>query len=226
VHKSIATLAVRAVFTARAARFIEEQPRPEQNDIVIDGAGDQVSLLVCGSGLAVGYGVTDYRLTLAGHLAQLFAARSGNSVRVTTSARPRVPLRDMPSLLRDLPAPSYDGILWTPGFLEASRAHSPGQRREFDAMIETCRALSAGWTALLGVPTVRGSGISDALAGVEVNRANRRFEEWVDGTGGTYFVAPPAVPTIRYNRAFDFNYYRSCALNVVSAIQESSTPIG
>lgn len=74
-------------------------PLPEPGPpVVVDGSNLQ-RVLLCGSGIVVGYGVTSHELGLGGSLARSLAVLTGRGVEVSTIAGPRLSAKSAQSQL-------------------------------------------------------------------------------------------------------------------------------
>lgn len=65
-------------------------PLPEPGPPVVVAGPHSLRVLLCGSGIAVGYGVASHELALGGSLSRSLAALTGRGIEVSTVASPRL----------------------------------------------------------------------------------------------------------------------------------------
>ncbi len=117
---------------ARRSSLFSALPTPTDSPEVVVSGPDPDRVLLAGSGVVIGTGVTSYNLGLAGHLARIVAAATGHGVSVEVAPLPGVLARSARAQLERLAVGRFDAIILSLGLN--------------DALVFTTRAT---WTAAL-----------------------------------------------------------------------------
>lgn len=185
---------------------------------------DPVRVLVIGSGVAVGFGVSDQDDALTGHLARAIAARSGRGAVVHNRARPRLPLDQALDQLGALGAHTYHVVVWCPSMFEIIGSPANGRlgravRRAVPFLRET--AGDEVEIVLTGLPMPSTPGSLDGAARRLVPRFNRALSEVCTELAATgadvRFAAPPYFTSLRRPDALISSYYLRMAETIVFA---------
>ena len=94
-------------------------PKPDAGPPVLVDGPHVHRILLCGSGVAVGYGVASQELALGGSIARSLAALTGRGIEVTTIASPRVTTKAAKSQLTTRVLNGMDAVILSFGTFEA-----------------------------------------------------------------------------------------------------------
>lgn len=193
---------------------------------------DPVRILVYGAGAAIGYGTTDRRRALDGHLAALVQAATGRGVVVENRARPH---HDGPQVLRETAgtagAHTFGVVVYAPDYLPIAEHVSA---RAWTLMFDR---VSAGHgsegTPLVMVPypLVTGRHLHAALVRAQVARANRAMARTAAARGHRVALQTAIALRDPGEPMFDSAYYeataRATAAAVLTALGIAATePVG
>ena len=111
-------------------------PYPQDEPAAHASGPDADRILLCGGGIAVGYGVLSHELGLAGQLARRLTALTGRGVTVKVAASPEYSLSDVPWILDDYRAARFDAVVLAFGGSEtATLATASAWRRTLDGVL-------------------------------------------------------------------------------------------
>jgi hypothetical protein len=202
---------LRAHVRAAAAASV----RPERGDRFLAYGPDPVRILLIGSGLAVGHGVTTRAKALDGQIGERIAAATGRGVIVNNFADERLRLEDQ--VLNASIGGGFDledVVVWCPSYGEMSeRPWSrpwASQMRRFLASVPVDRLLiitelpvPVGDEPVVAVAAGISSGINAALRRAAAGRPN------------TVLVSPPPIPVKPIGlQLFDAEYHERAAERV------------
>lgn len=151
------TLVIRTWF-AVVQYSSQSVPRPEDAPRVCVPGVSSVRVLIFGSGVAVGWGVTSQEIALTGALARAVTARSGRGTDVEVVADMRITVRNALSLLRGLDLAAYDIIVLVLGANDAIRQTPLNKWSSRLAAVLTHfgeRASARAQLFVVGIPTIR-----------------------------------------------------------------------
>jgi lysophospholipase L1-like esterase len=94
-------------------------PTPTDSPVITVAGPDPDRVLVAGSGVVVGTGVTSYDLGLEGHLARIVAAATGHGITVQAAPLPGVLARSARVHMEQLAVRRYDAVLLSIGLNDA-----------------------------------------------------------------------------------------------------------
>ena len=106
-------------------RRVNVVPRPTDLPHVHAGGPASDTVLILGSGPAVGWGVLKHELALPGALARALAARTGRGADVDVVASPAMNVSNAAAALRPLKLWRYDAVVVTVGINDVTRLVSP-----------------------------------------------------------------------------------------------------
>lgn len=110
--------------------------------VIVDGVPVN-HVLLCGSGIVVGYGVSSHELALGGSLARTLAAMTGAGIEVTTIAGPRLSPKTARSQLTSLVLEGMDVVLLSFGTFDLlSLLPAPIWGRRMSTLIDSVLANS------------------------------------------------------------------------------------
>ncbi len=104
---------------ARRSSLFSGLPTPTDSPEVVVSGPDPDRVLLAGSGVVVGTGVTSYNLGLAGHLARIVAAATGHGVSVEVAPLPGLLARSARAQLEQLAVRRYDAVILSMGLNDA-----------------------------------------------------------------------------------------------------------
>jgi GAF domain-containing protein len=162
-------------------------------------------VLLIGSGMAVGWGVTSHDVGLGGALARAVTVRTGRGVDVDIIADPGMRMASALRLVRRTNLPRYDAVVATIGVNAALALTGISRWRREIAHLLSVLAEDARPDAgifVVGIQPIRSIPVYDDAFGGIVNvhaaRLNRMSERICSAGGRAHFVPttapPPAVP--------------------------------
>lgn len=96
-------------------------PRPQGPPLAAAPGPEPISVLLFGSGPAVGYGVLSHDLALPGHMARQFAHRVGRGIRIDVVVNSDITAASAFSRLNQVDLGAYDAVVITVGVNDALR---------------------------------------------------------------------------------------------------------
>ncbi|MDQ1572421.1 MAG: hypothetical protein QOF79_3095 [Actinomycetota bacterium] len=190
-------------------------PRPTGNSKVHSAGLTADRVLLIGSGMAVGWGVTSHDVGLGGALARTLTARTGHAVDLDIIADPGMVPAAALRLSRSLNLQRYDGVVVTVGVNAALDMTQPSRwRRDLGELVtgleeETrpdTRIFVVGIQPIRSIPTY-----DDAFGGIvnlHASRLNSISARVCSTSGRATFVPTSAPPPAAPQRFRDGSTYR------------------
>ena len=104
---------------ARKSSLFSALPTPTDSPVITVAGPDPDRVLVAGSGVVIGTGVTSYDLGLPGHLARIVAAATRHGITVQAAPLPGLLARSARSHVEQLAVRHYDAVLLSIGINDA-----------------------------------------------------------------------------------------------------------
>lgn len=104
---------------ARKSSLFSALPTPTDAPEVVVAGADPDRILLVGSGVVIGTGVTSYNLGLAGHLARIIAAATGHGVSIEVAPIPGLDARSARARLEQLAVRRFDALVLSMGLNDA-----------------------------------------------------------------------------------------------------------
>ena len=174
----------------------QDAPRPPQRDTVSGPGHDPDRVLLAGGGSAVGWGVLDHHLALAGYVARQVAGITGRGVDLDVNVNP---VGSIPLLLSSLSSGTlarYDALVLTVGTHEAHQFMSVATwRSQLTALLDRIAGASnAPSVVVVGAEEGRpGAGIIERRAHARAAQLNAATRELVRLRPRVAFVASGIV---------------------------------
>lgn len=182
-------------------------------------------VLIFGSGVAVGWGVTSHEISLTGALARALASRSGRGTDVEVVADPRITVRNALSVLRGLDLDAYDVIVVVLGANDAA-GQTPaakwcsslsGVLAHLDA-----RASARAQFFVVGIPPIRSvPGFASRLGAIATEHAvnlNQESRQRCIQLERVAFIPLPLAETRSTMRFGDGRTYRAWATAIAEVV--------
>lgn len=182
-------------------------PRPTDLPHVHAGGPASDSVLLVGSGPAVGWGVLSHELALPGALGRALSARSGRGADVDVVANPAMTISTVAAALGTVKLWRYDAIVVTVGINDSTRLVSP---RRWEEQLRTLLATIHSQTSrgarvfIVGIQPLRSIELYDdvfgSIAAGHADALNEISARVCDADAGATFIPLPAAPveTTRY----------------------------
>jgi lysophospholipase L1-like esterase len=204
---------------------IQSLPRPLDAPRVCVPGVSSTRVLIFGSGVAVGWGVTSHELALPGALARALTSRSGRGADVEVHADMRITARNALSVLRGLDVESYDVIVVVLGANDAV-AQTALERwwNGLSAILEHLESRSAQRTQLFvaGIPPIAlvpgFGGTVGAIAAAHAEKINRATQRLCEQWGRATFLPLPLAEGRTADRFGDGRTYRTWAVAMAEVI--------
>jgi hypothetical protein len=210
---------------ARRSSVFSSLPTPEDSPVVrIDGP-DPDKVLILGSGIVIGTGVTSHELALGGHLARLVAAATGRGIQVEVLPIPGLMVSFVHSYLSRLDLARFDVVVLAVGLNDALmftpvRAWS---RRMADALsIATNKLAVDGHICIVAVADPSQSPLFHRfparLAAHHARVLNRATASIINGRPDASLIHYRITPVTDPVRLYDSSSYRGWAGEIAPRI--------
>jgi GAF domain len=151
-------------WTLAVVRNLSFVPRPSDDPRTHASGVDIDRVLVFGSGVAVGWGVSSHDLALPGSLARALSVLTGRGTDVDVLARPGYRVSNAVRNLGTIDVSRYDAIVLTLGLIEAAQLISIRTwRRDFDRLLDYLAESTSARIYVLGVRSLTRITAYDAL---------------------------------------------------------------
>lgn len=201
-------------------------PVPTDSPSVRVSGSDPDRLLLIGSGLAVGYGVTSHELALAGNLARQLSEKSGRGAEIDVVAAHSMTSAMAIAHLDSARLRAIDAVVITPGSLETLLLLPiPVWRRELQLVLDHVRRVAPAsvHVFIVAVPPmaqiVSPPWLLGVMAGVSVRLLNRELSEICSTTEFATYV--PFAPTEKADRTGRGRSYQRWAALISPTISET-----
>lgn len=175
-------------------------PRPEPRAVVRGAGHDPDRVLLAGGSSAVGWGVVNHELALAGYLARITAAATGRGIDVEVNSHPRLTTPDIQEFLTPATISRYDAIVLTLGGRESFELMpTRAWRKDVSALLQhitTGRGIAPG-VVVVGAEEVSPVRIPRVLTSMVMARAralNAATRDIIRGMPRVVYVDSAAVP--------------------------------
>jgi lysophospholipase L1-like esterase len=200
-------------------------PRPLDAPRVCVPGVSSTRVLIFGSGVAVGWGVTSHELALPGALARALTSRSGRGADVEVHADMRITARNALSVLRGLEVEAYDVIIVVLGANDAVAQTALGRWWDgLSAILEHLESRSARRTQLFvaGIPPIIQvpgfGGTVGAIATEHARKINQETRRLCEQWGRATFLPLPLAEGRTAERFGDGRTYRTWAAAMAEII--------
>jgi hypothetical protein len=210
---------------AELTRTSTRRAVPEQLEFRIQGP-DPFRVLLVGGEYAVGFGATDRAQALDGALAKLLHRRTGRGVVVENRSRHLVRLEQLASSLGSAGAATFDLVVWTPTFMEATRVLL---RTRWIAglglMLRKVRTTSDAAVLLVGFPSLIGLQPLAVLGRARARQINRLLRLIAARHRGVMMAEPAPVVLATVDTVDAAKTYHDAAVRLLPAALELLQPV-
>ncbi|MEO8093927.1 MAG: GAF domain-containing protein [Pseudolysinimonas sp.] len=182
-------------------RRVSVVPRPTDLPQVHAGGPASDTILIVGSGPAVGWGVLSHELALPGALARSLSARTGRGAHVDAVGSPTMNVSNAPAAIAPLKLWRYDGIVVTVGINDSIRLVSPARwEKSLRALLSLIHAGASrdARVFIVGVQPIRSIQLYDdaigSIAAAHARTLNEISRRVCDEDARATFIPLPAAP--------------------------------
>ena len=193
---------------------------PAGLDVRIVGP-DPIRVLVVGGEYAVGFGTDRREDALDGAIAGLLHLRTGRGVTVENRSQHLVRLEHLAASLGPSGAHTYDVVVWTPTFIEATRVLLRTRiTTGISLMLRRIQSTSSAGVVLVGFPSLLGHQPLAVVGRARASQINRTLRTVAARFSSVVVAEPPAITLATVDTVSGSQTYHDAAVAILPAVME------
>jgi hypothetical protein len=180
-----------------------------------------IRVLVVGGEYAVGFGTDRREDALDGAIAALLHLRTGRGVTVENRSQHLVRLEQLAASLGPSGAHTYDVVIWTPTFIEATRVLLRTRIiTGISLMLRKIQTTSSAGVVLVGFPSLVGHQPLAVVGRARAGQINRTLRTVAARFPSVIVAEPPAIPLATVDTVSGSQTYHDAAVAILPAVME------